>query len=305
MGGFMAKKFFSIIIVPHSKTSFKTISLSKKAAKALAGTGTFLLLALAVLLIDYFSMTVLRGKYRNLRQEAAAQQAKIADYETYVKRLKTTIANFESYAKKLNIMAGLRSPEVIKDEAGLGGGDPEPEDGTDLQGPSAPQDVTLSSIQNLAQKAESVEKNLNSLVGFFEEQTARLATTPTIWPTIGWLSSPFGNRIDPFTGKAQFHRGIDIATNFGNPIVASADGIVASVSVDRALGKMVIISHGSGVSTYYGHLEKFAVKSGAKVKRGDVIGYVGKTGRALGPHLHYEIRIDGRSVNPRSYILED
>ena len=150
-----------------------------------------------------------------------------------------------------------------------------------------------------------MEKNLGSLVSVLESQAARLASTPTIWPTQGWVSSPFGYRIDPFTGKRTFHRGIDIATNFGNPVVAAADGSVIEARFDKFYGRTVIISHGNGMVTQYCHLEKYTVAPGQKIRRGDILGYVGKTGKALGPHLHYEVRINDTAVNPYNYILEE
>lgn len=299
----MAKKFFSVILVPHSKTNFKTLTFSKRFIKFLIGGGALIVVVLSVILIDYFSMTIIRSKYRTLARENAEQKEKISNYEGYIERLKTTISNFESYAKKLNIMMGFKSPDVIRGEPGLGGGGPESEEAA---GPALdPQTISSNAIQNLAQKADSVERNLGSLVNMMESQTARLATTPTIWPTQGWVSSPFGYRIDPFTGKRTFHRGIDIATNFGNPIVATADGSVIEASFDKFFGRTVTISHGEGIVTQYGHLEKYIVRPGQRIKRGDLIGYVGKTGKALGPHLHYEIRISDRSVNPYNYILEE
>jgi len=258
---------------------------------------------LAVFLVDYFSMTIIRSKYRTLARENKEQKEKISNYEGYINRLKTTISSFESYAKKLNIMMGFKSPDVIKGEPGLGGGDSGSK-GAAEPAPD-PQSTSFSAIQNLSQKADSVEKNLGSLVNILESQTARLATTPTIWPAQGWVSSPFGYRIDPFTGKRTFHRGIDIATNFGNPVAATADGSVIEAAYDKFFGRTVIISHGEGVVTQYCHLDKYIVKAGQRIKRGDLLGYIGKTGKALGPHLHYEVRINNTSVNPYNYILEE
>ncbi|MDD8015889.1 MAG: M23 family metallopeptidase [Acidobacteriota bacterium] len=305
----MAKKSFSVIIVPHSKTSFRTLSVSKKAVKAVVAGSFLLALALAVVLADYVSMSMIRKKYRALSLESANQKKMIANYESYVRGLKTTIANFEGYAKKLNIMAGLKSPEVIPGAPGLGGGNSYGESGEGnipLGEPAGnPQNVSLGTIQNLTRKAESVEKNLDTLVDFFESQSLRLASTPTIWPTQGWVSSPFGSRIDPFTGRKQFHYGVDIATNLGNPIAAPADGIVVGVKTEKMLGRSVIISHGGGITTHFGHLDRFGVVAGQKVRRGDIIGYVGRTGKALGPHLHYEVRVNDKAMNPFSYILEE
>jgi murein DD-endopeptidase MepM/ murein hydrolase activator NlpD len=259
-------------------------------------------------MVDYFAMNVTRGKYKTLLSESSQQKRLLAEYEESIKKLRDTVKNFENYAKKLNVMAGLRSPEVME-ELGIGGGDTTGIEPADTGGgPSIPpegQTVSLQEAKALALKAEGVEKDLDFLTKHFESQSLILATKPTIWPTIGWMSSPFAFRDDPFTGKRQFHYGIDIATNFGNPIVSTADGIIISLANDKMSGKNITISHGNGLTTHYLHLSKFLVKSGQKVKRGDVIGLVGKTGKALGPHLHYEVRINNKPVNPYNYIFEE
>ncbi len=303
----MAKKFLSVIVVPHTKTSTRTLSFSRRRLRVLAGTGIFLAVALAAFLADYISMNVIRQRYRSLTRETAEQKTKIVNYEKSIGELQATIANFENYAKKLNVMAGLKSPDVLKAPAGLGGGPSEgeaPDPGTVVPG-TGPQSLPQGSIQGLAQQAQSVESNLNSLVNFFESQSLRLATTPSIMPTAGWLSSQYGTRPDPFTGRDQMHWGVDISTNTGNPIVATADGIVLQVLNDKYLGKYIILSHGNGITSVYGHMNGFAVRAGQKVRRGDVIGYVGQTGKAVGPHVHYEIHRDGKPVNPYWYLLDE
>lgn len=303
----MAKKFLSVIIVPHTKTSTRTLSFSRRRLRFLAGTGIFLAVALAAFLADYVNMNVIRQRYRSLTRETAEQKSKIANYERSIGELQAAIANFETYAKKLNVMAGLKSPDVLKAPAGLGGGPSEgdpPDPGTVVQA-SGPQGLPQGSIQGLAQKAQSVESNLNSLVNFFESQSLRLATTPSVMPAAGWLSSQYGTRPDPFTGREQMHWGVDISTNTGNPIVATADGIVLQILNDKYLGKHIILSHGNGVTTLYGHMSGFAVRAGQQVRRGDVIGYVGQTGKAVGPHVHYEVHKDGKPVNPYWYLLDE
>ncbi|MBN2408916.1 MAG: M23 family metallopeptidase [Candidatus Aminicenantes bacterium] len=304
----MSKKFLSLIIVPHCAQRFKTITVSQKTLKLLGVIGAFAAIAMVGFLVDYFAMNVTRAKYKALLSETSQQKKQLSEYEQSIRKLRETVKNFENYARKLNVMAGLRSPEVME-ELGIGSGDT-----TDIEssepggGPSIPpagQAVSLQEAQALALKAEDVGKNLDVLASFFEAQTIKLASTPTIWPTIGWVSSPFAYRDDPFTGKRQFHYGIDIATNFGNPIVATANGIVISLGNDKMGGKNIVISHGNGITTHYLHLSKFLVKSGQKIKRGDVIGLVGNTGKARGPHLHYEVRVNNRPVNPYNYILEE
>jgi murein DD-endopeptidase MepM/ murein hydrolase activator NlpD len=303
MEEFMAKKFFSVIIVPHSKTNFKTLTFSKKAMKILIGGAAAGLLVLLFILTDYFSMSYIRAKYKKLSHESAEQKEKIANYEISIQQLKTAIASYENYAKKLNIMMGFKSADVIKGEPGIGSGGPGP--GESEEPAPDPQSISLGAIQNLTRKAESVEKNLGSLVSIVESQAAKLSTTPSIWPAQGWVSSPMGYRIDSFTGKMAFHRGLDIATNPGNPVVATADGTVLEANFDKFFGNTVVLSHGNGLVTQYGHMIRSIVKPGQKVKRGDQIGFVGKTGKASGPHLHYEVRINGKAVNPYNYILEE
>jgi len=301
----MTKKRFSLIIVPHCAKRFKTITLSQRTLKALLAVSVFCFLVLVVFIVDYFTMNVTRSKYKALLKETAEQGQLLADYENSVRKLKQTIKDYESYTKKLSVMAGLKSPEVME-EMGIGGG---PTEGMDNQAipavPPSAQGVTLQDAKELALKAEDIGKNLNVLTSYFEMQSVKLAFTPTIWPTIGWVSSPFTYRLDPFTGQKTFHYGIDIATNFGNPVVATADGIVLSTGLDKIAGKNIVLSHGSGVTTHYLHLSKALVRGGQKVKRGDVIGLVGKTGKALGPHLHYEVRMNNHPKNPYDYILEE
>jgi murein DD-endopeptidase MepM/ murein hydrolase activator NlpD len=307
----MSKKHVSVIIVPHTKTSTKTLCFTRRALKALAVAGVALGLVLAAVLVDYVRMNVIRGRYKALKAETAEQRTTIAKYERSISELQSTISHFETYTKKLNVMAGLKSPEVLTAPAGIGGGEPdkqEPEAEIDPgQAPpaSGPQIITPGTIQNLSQKAMSIESNLSSLLSFFESDSLRLASTPSIMPAVGWVSSVYGHRNDPFTGAWTMHYGIDISTNMGNPIMATADGIVIKVQSDNFLGKSVTISHGNGFTTIYGHMSNFAVKAGQKVKRRDIIGYIGQTGKAAGPHVHYEVMRDGRRVDPRNYLLEE
>jgi len=307
----MAKNHLSVIIVPHTKTSTKTLSFTRRTLKLLAVGGTVLGLVLAAVLVDYVRMSVIRGRYTALKAETAEQKTTITNYEKSIRELQAAISHFESYTKKLNVMAGLKSPDVLTAPAGIGGGEPgkdEPEPDfvpEQARVPRGPQVITQGTIQSLSQQAQSIEGNLSSLLSFFESDSLRLASTPSIMPTAGWISSVYGHRTDLFTGSWTMHYGLDISTNMGNPIMATADGIVIKVQTDKYLGKNVAISHGNGFTTVYGHMSNFAVKAGQKVKRRDIIGYIGQTGKASGPHVHYEVLRDGRRVDPRNYLLEE
>ena len=131
-----------------------------------------------------------------------------------------------------------------------------------------------------------------------ENQQALARATPSIWPIFGWLTSAYGTRKDPFTGRPDFHSGLDISANRGTPIRATADGTVQSAAYQGNYGNAVVIDHGFGLATRYGHMSGFRVRAGQKVKRGEVIGYVGATGRATSSHLHYEILLNGQPFNP-------
>ena len=247
-------------------------------------------------------MNVTRQKYRALSDENAAQKQTIAQYKIALNKLRKDIDNFEEYAKKINIWAGLQSPEVLR-ELGVGGG--AREEGQQVSPPNFPQDSGLIKAESISQKAKGIDKNLNTLVHFFEDKSLTLATSPSIWPTNGWMTSDFGPRLDPFTGKQEYHQGIDVAASFGSPIFATADGWVLKIKNEKTGGNVIILNHGGGMTTVYCHLSKFNVKVGQRVKRWDIIGFVGQTGKAIGPHVHYEVRKNGKAVNPYHYILEE
>lgn len=297
----MSKKYVSIIIVPHNKAKSRNVSLSEKTVKYAAGIGILVVAAFAGFLIDYITMNVTRQKYRDLWNENVQQKTVIAQYQETVNNLQTTIDEYESYAKKLNVMAGLKSDDLLEGEPGIGG----PDDSQLIGETSAPQTLDLGNLNDISQKAERIAKNLDTLTAFFEDQVLQLAATPTIWPTKGYMSSSYGWRDDPFTGKRAFHHGIDIATHHGNPIYAAADGTVIQAVTDKIGGKTVKIKHMFGYVTIYCHMSKFLVKVGQQVKRGDTIGLVGSTGKARGPHVHYEVQLNGKEKNPYYYLLEE
>ena len=149
-----------------------------------------------------------------------------------------------------------------------------------------------------------LNSSIVSLYGNVVERYRILLSTPSIWPVRGWISSTFGIRNDPFEKTKKFHEGLDIANNPGTPIKATADGIVAFVGVNGGYGNVVIINHLNDIQTRYAHLQSYIVKSGQHIKKGQIIGYLGNTGRSSGPHLHYEVRKNGIPVNPKLYIIE-
>ncbi len=189
-------------------------------------------------------------------------------------------------------------PTVVKNRA-MGG----PSAGTALTtvtpGLSSP-DNTFSVLKDLLQGLESRLQTVRSDV---DKRNSLAAATPSIWPTHGWLSSSMGNRADPLTGEKDFHPGLDISADKGDPVYATADGKVIGAAMAGNYGNLIVIDHGFGIETRYGHLSAFKVQDGQMVKRGDLLGLVGSTGRTTGSHLHYEVRANGRILNPLQLLL--
>jgi murein DD-endopeptidase MepM/ murein hydrolase activator NlpD len=168
--------------------------------------------------------------------------------------------------------------------------------------------TTLSSPENtfgmLRDLLGVLENRLQTVRYGVERRQALAAATPSIWPATGWLSSTFGDRPDPFNGEQNFHPGIDISADRGTPVHAPADGSVESASYSGNYGNLIVLDHGFGIQTRFGHLSRFATRAGQTVKRGDLIGYVGSTGRSTSPHLHYEVTLNGRLINPLRLLTE-
>jgi murein DD-endopeptidase MepM/ murein hydrolase activator NlpD len=163
----------------------------------------------------------------------------------------------------------------------------------------------LHQLDDLDKKVKAQEQEARALKSYFEDQQALLASAPSIWPVRGWVTSDFSVRLDPYTGERVMHEGLDVAAAIGAPVRAPADGTVVFNGVEGGYGHVLVLDHGYGLKTRYGHLSRIDVKVGEKVKRGQFVAAVGNTGRSTGPHLHYEVRVNGVADNPRKFILEE
>jgi murein DD-endopeptidase MepM/ murein hydrolase activator NlpD len=187
-----------------------------------------------------------------------------------------------------------RLPAAVKSRA-MGGGSGSPSPGATAA------DTPLSVLRDLL---GAIEDRLVLVRSGVERRQALAAATPSIWPVTGWLSSPYGDRRDPFTGAEDFHPGLDISSPQGSPIRAPADAVVTTAAPSGAYGNLIVLDHGFGIVTKYGLLSRFAAAEGDEVKRGDIIGYVGSTGRSTSAHLHYEIWVNGRLTNPLRLLAQ-
>ena len=232
--------------------------------------------------------------------EQRRQLVSLAERISQVSRDLQRVQGFDS---KLRIMMNME-----KDPADAGGG-------LDLVGdfsrsylPLHRQELAARKMQDflerLSESARLEEVRQQDLLLALRENRDALSSMPTIWPVVGFVSSSFGRRSSPFGGRGQFHKGLDITNRVGTPIVAPAQGLVIQSGHDGAYGLSIEINHGGGIITKYGHMQRCAVPAGVWVNRGQVIGYVGMSGRTTGPHLHYEVRLNGVPVNPMRYILD-
>jgi murein DD-endopeptidase MepM/ murein hydrolase activator NlpD len=296
----MGKKFLSLIIIPHTRSRSRTLSFSKRAAKTALWGAIVAGVLILIVTADYVRVRLTHQSYKALLSENHQQKETLQQYEGSIGALQEKVKGFEDRLAKLNLIAGLKSSEKLENP---GVGD-YPRDSQMISSSQVP--PSAGNIQTIQQKTDDIQKNLDTLMTFFESQSARLAMTPTINPVEGGLiSSSFGYRTDPFTKMWTFHYGLDIVAAWGNPVRATADGFILKINDDKLLGKSIIISHGLGFTTLYGHLSKISVGEGQKIERGDVIGNVGNTGKAMGPHVHYEVRINDKRVNPYYYLLEE
>jgi murein DD-endopeptidase MepM/ murein hydrolase activator NlpD len=304
------KKNFTVIVVPEGTAQFRQVQIPYALVRSLIALVVvmFLLLPAGIYLFvrQYQALEHLTANLAKLRKDTKEQKALLAQYEPNLNELRQITSQLKLDNAKLMGIAGIDTvPEMPTDLSGLGG------DGDVLKNMLASfredsEDALLQKVQNLEQlKTYAVEQQVLSqrLMEFFQDQKILFASLPSIWPARCMLMSEFGSRKSPFTGQITMHYGIDIANSTGTPIIASADGIVSFSGVEGDFGKVLVIDHGYGYTTFYGHCSVLKKKVGDKVKRGDLIALVGSSGRTTGPHLHYEVRVNGVATNPLRYIL--
>jgi murein DD-endopeptidase MepM/ murein hydrolase activator NlpD len=293
----MANEFYTLIVVPHAKARFRKIHIPVKFAKWVMGAAAGLSLVLLGILVHYAFITVQVTELKRLRSENLALATKAHAYEESATKLQAKLLTLQGMVMKLGVMAGLEKTLPDPTIGGVGG-----IQGFEAKAPSV--DVALS-MKTMEKTTEELTQRSSRLEAFYQDQKVVLASTPSIWPVRGYLSSNFGNRVDPFTGQSDFHPGLDISTPIGTKVQAPADGVVVSTGIKGSYGNAIVIDHGYGVVTRYGHLLGYNVKPGQRVKRGDIIGFVGQTGRATAPHLHYEVWVHDQNQNPIQYILDE
>ncbi len=278
----MANEFYTLIVVPHAKARFRKFQVSVRLTKWVTVAAASLALLLAGILTHYTWISVEVGELRRLRTENIALATKAQAYEQNAGKLQTKVLALQNIVMKLGVMAGLEKSLPDPQVGGVGGL-------SSIETTPPALDITQS-MRSLDKAVSDLTEKSSKLQVFFQDQKLLLASTPSVWPVRGYLSASFGNRNDPFTGLRDFHSGIDISTPIG---------------VKGGYGNAMVIDHGYGVVSRYAHLASFNVRPGQRVRRGDVIAFVGNTGRSTAPHLHYEVWVNDQAQNPIQYILDE
>lgn len=301
----MDKEYFNILIFGHKTSKTRHLKIRKKTVKISFYLIGFALLSTTFFFCDYIQVKKKAFELSRLRQETQNQRSQIQFFSARIEDLEKQLSKLKEFDKKIRIIANLERGQETTASMGMGG--PSPSDIREKL-KKEKDDTGLiqqmkSDVERLQSEAMSREDSLSELEKLLQVKREMLNHTPSVWPVQGWVTSGFGYRTNPFTGLTQMHEGLDISNRVGTPVVAPANGVVSDVGNDIAVGKVVVIFHGFGMTTRYGHLNKVFVRVGQRVKRGEKIAEVGMTGKTTGPHLHYEVKINGVAVNPTRYIL--
>jgi murein DD-endopeptidase MepM/ murein hydrolase activator NlpD len=298
-------KRINIVLVPEGTNKVKQFKIPRFLLVLLVLALFPCATLLGLIAREYPTMKFQMPRVAQLKKENEQQKRQLVHLAGQITQMRQRLVELQEFDQRLRVMVSLETSEDNSSYEGVGGSGPGPDQADFSLAKDHRELVRLMhrSLENLKNDIAFDKEEKTELYLFLENQKHLLACTPSIWPTKGWLSSSFGHRISPFTGEREFHDGIDISTRLNAPIVAPADGIVSSVSRGHTSGKTLAIRHGYGVRTIYAHLQKSLVKKGQAVKRGETIALVGNTGRSTGPHLHYEVHVNGVPTNPRRYIL--
>lgn len=332
----MDSERYSLIVMSGETAPIRRFEVGKRRIRRVAwtagGAATAFVLMLLVGGIDYVRLRRDNAELDALRRETAERREAIAAFETQLDTMSSRLATLREFERKVRIIANLPGAaatggeQVVEVGSGEGGdleegagafppdtlggpGEPAAPEPADAANDAPRTDAErVSALQSLVERliavAEERSGSLDEVASSLETKRRYLASSPSIWPAKGWLTSRFGYRISPFTGRRQFHAGIDIAGERGTDIVAPARAVVAFAGTRGPLGKSVILDHGYGVRTHYGHADELHVTKGDEVQRGQVIASLGNTGRSTGPHLHYTVEVEGKARNPLDYIFD-
>jgi murein DD-endopeptidase MepM/ murein hydrolase activator NlpD len=284
------------LIFPGAHGKLRKVRLPYYAVHMILAFSVVGIMSIAVLANTYARMLLKVSNYNNLRTEREALKTQNRTLENAVTKTKAKLDSLQSLASEVALTYGFgqahrpRFPEAALALATQTNSTVE-----------SSYRASLYAFNLIRQSGMSTSKDSLTL-GLFPSTDVGHQTVPSLWPVRGQISAGFGQRLDPFSGEGVFHSGVDISVPFGTRVEAPADGIVLQSSPESGYGNEILVDHGFGITTKYGHLSKMFVVVGQEVKRGQVIGAVGMTGKTTGPHLHYEVIVADTPVNPTKYL---
>lgn len=306
-------KHFTVLFIDDKGSPVRESRISKGSIQFLAVVAFLGVTAIGIGIYKYMNLnhafaanTQLMAQLEKQQSVIEGQRDQIKTFAQDINVLKAKLISLNQFEQKIRIMANLEHKADQASLFAIGGSMP---DDLDTSLPLSQEHDHLvremhDHMEQVEQASSVQESSFDMLLKSLQSKKNLLAATPSLRPVDGWISSDFGYRVSPFTGRKEFHKGLDIATRQGTPIIAPADGLVTFAGDKWLMGNMLTLDHGFGMVTRYGHIHKFVKHKGDRVKRGDVIALVGNTGRSTGPHLHYEVRLNGVPVDPQKYILD-
>ena len=290
----MRKRFYILFVARGEDGQLRKIPVPMHYMYVLIAGAAIVMLGLTGIASSYARMLLKVSRYDELRTQKDELKNRYTRLEEVAKERDIQVASLGSLASEVSSLYGLKPDPVLVSAASS----------------DRVQDVQVNSsldrLYTLKTTAMSGATTAGITLGLIRNVTTadwvRANSAPNLWPVEGPITGSFGERIDPFNGEGAFHSGIDIGSAYGQSIVAPADGVVDFADFMGGYGRAIVLDHGRGITTRYGHLASFAVFPGQHVHRGDTIGYVGASGRSTGPHLHYEVRINDVPVNPHKYL---
>lgn len=298
----MENRFFTILFLPSNPSKVKKLILSDFLIKALAVSALILLVTSSIVFLDYVNVKKKEIDLTTLKEQTKIQNVQIQTFADKINDMEAELSRLRSLDTKIKVLTNTGDePRADSGRMSLGGkGGPEAMQISFNKEPVL-KDM-MARLDRLSLETRVQENKLHELHAALEMEKSLTSATPSLWPVRGYVSSGFGDRESPFDSSSEFHEGIDISAPFGSPVAAAADGVVTLAELNAGLGNAVAIDHGYGFVSRYGHLSGILVREGDKVKAGQKIGLVGSTGRSTGPHLHYEVAVNGFKVNPMKYL---
>lgn len=292
----MPNKKYTILLIPEGSHKVRRYMMGRNWFYTVVTTLSIAFLLGGFILTDYFRTNVDRSELKRLRVQNQLQQNELRVFANRLEDVRNEMVILAQNDAKMRALAQLTQPEGTSENIQFGIGGPI-------------ETVPESDMTNLQQQIDQIRASIDlrresqeEIRGFLSEQSSLLSAKPSGLPARGWLTSNFGIRRSPFTNARTMHDGIDIAARTGTPVYATASGIVSQSHFENGYGKLIVIDHGYGYKTFYGHNSKLVVKVGQRVKRGDLVASSGNTGSSTGAHVHYEVRLNGVPLNPRKFI---